>query len=151
VCRTTPEGVHVIIPTVGTARLLRVPVWTWPFFIAIEVAINLPLQVFTLLFKHPVWVRLFRFRPAVEVEVTAEEIIVTDRRDENVVNSTRRWRRAELAEFRPNRFGNSIWIRVPGQEVADVLTGLERPLLDFISEHVSPLVRSGGTTRDIPS
>jgi hypothetical protein len=140
VCRTTAEGVHVIIPTIGTARLIRAPLWARPLFISIEVTLNLPLQVLSLLFREVVWIRLFRFRPAVEVEVTAEELVVTDRRDENVVSSTRRWRRWDVAEFRPNRFGNSMWIRIPGREVNDVLHGLERPLLDYISEHVSPLL-----------
>ena len=151
VCRTTEEGVHVIVPTVGTVRLVRAPLWARPLFIAVEVALNLPLQILSLLFRELVWIRLFRFQPAVEVEVTSTELVVSDRRDEGVVNSTRRWPRAEVAEFRPNRFGNSMWVRVPGQEVTDVLSGLERPLLEYISEHVTPLLpAASGTTDSTP-
>jgi hypothetical protein len=137
--------VHILIPTAGgTARLIRAPKWTWPAFILLELLVNLPLLVVTLLVRDLVWVRLFRFRPAVEVEVTADEVIVRDRRDQNVIAQTYRWPRAKVAEFRPNRFAAALWVRIPGREMSDdaVLSGLARPLLEYICEHVTPLLPS---------
>jgi hypothetical protein len=142
-CRTTADGVHVIIPNAGDrSRLVHAPKWTWPAFVALEVLVNVPLLVVSLLVHELVWIRLFRFRPAVEVEVTAGEVIVRDRRDPNIISRTYRWPRAEVGEFRPNRFDLALWVRVPGREMPDdsVLSGLERPLLEYICQHVTPLL-----------
>jgi hypothetical protein len=149
-CRTTAEGVHIIIPNAGDrSRLVHAPKWTWPAFVALELLVNLPLLVVSLLLRELVWIRLFRFRPAVEAEVTTAEVIVRDRRDASITSHTYRWPRAEIAEFRPNRFDLALWVRVPGREMHEdaVLTGLERPLLEYICAQVAPLLPACGNSQ----
>jgi hypothetical protein len=143
-CRTTPDGIHLIIPDAGLSRMIRAPRWTWPAFVVLEVVVNLPILGLAMLVNGHVWIRLFRFRPAVEVKVSEREIVILDRRDPGLLPRTHRWRRRAVWEFRPNQFDLALWVRVPGAMFDDVLRGLERPLLEYIALHVQPLLRSAG-------
>src|SRR5262245_60362758 len=55
-------------------------------------------------------------RPRAVLRLTAEEFIVTETPDTGLGWSTtaHAWPRASVAELRKNRFGNGLWLRVPG-------------------------------------
>ena len=150
VCTTTPDGLRILVP--GTAwvdRLdLRLPVVGRAIWIALE----------TLMFIVPVaWgglgrlgslVRAWTGKPVVEVELTASELVITDRRGDI---TCQRLPRGAIGEFRLNRFQPTIWVRIPGRDAQDALSGLDRQIQQYIVDRVAPLLPGCGGEDSTPA
>jgi hypothetical protein len=81
------------------------------------------------LLAPPVWLAiklLATRRPRATIQITADEVVLAETSDEGLGyrTSVRRWPRAAVTEFRPNRYVNGLYVRVRGQENFDALTDL---------------------------
>ncbi len=103
-----------------------------------QTAVNIVLLPLSILLGAPIWLNKVRFAPGVVVEVTRDELIVTDCRGNIAVIN--RWPRKDVGEFRPNRFDRMMLVRVPGVSNLDVLVGLDHDVLTFISDQMIPLL-----------
>ena len=147
-CRSTAEGIVVTVPYRNELER-RLVEGTSPLLQPIQAAIEFSIAAVARRLGREDGDRLaaewFRREPALEVEVTASDVLVTECDAEG--HTTRHaWPRGSVAEghttsqFRPNRFEPSIWIRVTDRAVLDVGRGLDRTAAAFVCGAVSPFL-----------
>ena len=84
----------------------------------------------------PLWLAallLATRRPRAVIRLTDDQIVLTETSDEGPGYRTtvRSWPRGAV-ELRPNRYGDGLYVQVPGKENFDALTDVPRPMIQHI-------------------
>jgi hypothetical protein len=97
-------------------------------------------DLFGVVFAPLVWVLVLAFasrKPRAEFSVTRHEVKLIERGELfGWFSSERAWATESIGEFRKNRFGSTIYLRVPGQEVTDLMAYLDEEASERIGRAV---------------